>query len=980
MIKAKLTLIFFIITFSSFAQNTLIVSDEDYYFRDGLELFDKEKYGAAKNRFEQYIALDRHDDKTLQSMYYRGVCALKLETDDFQHVITEFVHTYPTHPKARKAAIYLGNYYFDQARYDVARDYYLQSPASDLETADDMEATFKLGYSYFALGDYPNAKSQFDKLNVSNNQYAMAASYYSGYLDYENGDYSEAITKLEKAKLDNRYNDEATILIAGIYYKQNRYAEVLQITQSMGNDLPPGLDLLTGECYYKMGDYQTASKYFDNFLADSTSPGDRGVNYRIGYADFQTNKPAEAIPFFSKAADGQDTLAQSAAYHLALCYINTDQKELAVTTLDQCRRLDYDPRIKELGALTYVKVNYDIGYYTEALEGGEYYLNTFPQGKYAQEVYEIASDAFLNTGDYEKAMGYLSRIQNKTRKIQQAYQEISFNKAVSDFNDEKFQDAANALNTSLQFAINPNLAGSANFWLGESYSAIAKYDSAIMYYPRVQPSAKEYHQAIYGMAYAFYNNKDYSAAERYFAQYVQTAPNAEPGKKTDAILRLADCYYIAKNYGEALKFYDAAQDNQSPEIEYIYFQKAFVYKALNRLNDAVASFDNILNNFPNSTYRDQALFQKAEIYFENGRRQEAFDYYGQLLTEFPEGQIIPYALAKQAVAAKMIGKMDVAAINHKKIIDAYIANKSLAETAIQSLQEINAGGYPIYDLQDYIAKFSAVYSGSEVVLQSKFETAQLPFNNEDYANAVLSLKDFIDNSPTTAYTYEAYYKIGFSYEMLNDKENAIQAYLNVEGVYKVRSLRNGADLQYDLQNYSAAVETYSELLQVAKKKKYIEDGTVGLMKSYYGLKDYDATLLYAQQIVEENYAREINTAELYKGKVMFSKKQYAEAIAQFQKTIGLAQDKNAAEAQYMIGATYRDQGQFETSTQELIKVRSNYENYADWVYEAFLLIAENYISLDNSFQAKATLNSIIEYSKDEEIKARAQKRLNEIEA
>ena len=59
-------------------------------------------------------------------------------------------------------------------------------------------------------------------------------------------------------------------------------------------------------------------------------------------------------------------------------------------------------------------------------------------------------------------------------------------------------------------------------------------------------------------------------------------------------------------------------------------------------------------------------------------------------------------------------------------------------------------------------------------------------------------------------------------------------------------------------------------------------------------------------------------------------------------------------------------------------MRSNFETYTKWIYEAFLLIAENYISLDNTFQAKATLNSIVDNTNDLSVKERATKRLEEI--
>ena len=59
----------------------------------------------------------------------------------------------------------------------------------------------------------------------------------------------------------------------------------------------------------------------------------------------------------------------------------------------------------------------------------------------------------------------------------------------------------------------------------------------------------------------------------------------------------------------------------------------------------------------------------------------------------------------------------------------------------------------------------------------------------------------------------------------------------------------------------------------------------------------------------------------------------------------------------------------------LIKAIYNYET---WLGRGFVLVAKNYIKLDNFFQAKATLESVIENVVDKDIKADAQSLLDEV--
>jgi predicted negative regulator of RcsB-dependent stress response len=117
-------------------------------------------------------------------------------------------------------------------------------------------------------------------------------------------------------------------------------------------------------------------------------------------------------------------------------------------------------------------------------------------------------------------------------------------------------------------------------------------------------------------------------------------------------------------------------------------------------------------------------------------------------------------------------------------------------------------------------------------------------------------------------------------------------------------------------------------------------------------------------------------ADLYLAKTMIEKEEMAAALLQLQKTTQAAQDIYGAEAQYTIGLLLRKQKKYEESTKALIEVRNKYVNYTTWLYEAFLLIADNYVDLNNKFQAKATLQSIIDNSADEKVKEKARQKLS----
>ena len=115
------------------------------------------------------------------------------------------------------------------------------------------------------------------------------------------------------------------------------------------------------------------------------------------------------------------------------------------------------------------------------------------------------------------------------------------------------------------------------------------------------------------------------------------------------------------------------------------------------------------------------------------------------------------------------------------------------------------------------------------------------------------------------------------------------------------------------------------------------------------------------------------------GKVSYEQGKYAKAEDELIKSMNSAKDVNAAEAQYLLCSILYKQKKYKSSLELLFQLVETFSNYSFWYNKAYLLIAENYISMNELYQAKATLASIIEKSEDLEIKQIAKDRLTQIE-
>ena len=83
-----------------------------------------------------------------------------------KRLITNFITEYPTHPASKSAYFDLGSYYFDKQEFKQAEKYLKQSVVANPVTNRDVEATYKLAYSYYFQKKYTQARPLFNKIKL----------------------------------------------------------------------------------------------------------------------------------------------------------------------------------------------------------------------------------------------------------------------------------------------------------------------------------------------------------------------------------------------------------------------------------------------------------------------------------------------------------------------------------------------------------------------------------------------------------------------------------------------------------------------------------------------------------------------------------------------------------------------------------------------------------------------------------------------
>jgi TolA-binding protein len=480
---------------------------------------------------------------------------------------------------------------------------------------------------------------------------------------------------------------------------------------------------------------------------------------------------------------------------------------------------------------------------------------------------------------------------------------------------------------------------------------------------RASAEAETIARARYGLGYAYFNLKDYEPALFNFKEFT-TKFRKSGGMQRDALVRLADCYYVSKSYQDAIKSYNEARKLGSPDDDYIVFQMGMVMGILRNYDDARRHFNILIANYPKSQYRDEGMFQAAQFEIEQGNYQAAVNGLTRLINEGSASPFLPSAYLRRATSYYNLKQYDKTVSDYETVIKKFNSHPA-AKEALLPLQEAlnltNRSGEFDAHLETY-KKANPESKDLEVV---EFEAAKGMYFNQQYQRAITGLSSFVTSYPNSARVPEARYYLAESHYRQRDLDKALQIYVDLSGdpsfTFYTRVINRVAEVEFRQGLYERAVVSFHRVEKIAGSKRDLYNAWSGLMESYYLLAKYDSVDTYANLIIERGNvnAGATNKATLYLGKSAMARGDFDSAKDEFLNTLNTARDEYGAEAKYLLGEIFYQTKDYNQCYETLLSLIADFAAYDEWVGKAFLLLADNYVAQNDIFNAKATLQSLI---------------------
>jgi len=932
-------------------------------------LYDKQLYPAAYDVFTEIIDEEQENlslfpsEEMINAKLYRALSATLSDQQIGIPLVVQFMDDYPAHPNRSVAHLELGKYYANNRQFNQALEQFEQVNTSALTENQLLDFNMNAGYTYFIRKRFRQAESFLQAAANIPSPTQDDAIYYLGLSQYFQEDYDKALRNLQRVENHPEYGSEIPFYFARILFEQKKYEEVLAYKDR--SDEPEFLQIV-GQSYFNLERYQEALPYLESYSKNAKNQSPEAL-YQLAYTQYQLGQYQKAIKNFEQLNIVNNELGQYALYALAESYLEVRDKEKALQAFSRASKMRFNTEIQEEASFATAKLSYELGRNNDATQLMQQFIESYPRSTYRREADEYLVDLFLTSTNYQDALNILERMDNRSAKMNEAYQKVAYLRAVERYQAGDYGESKILLDKVITNNQDARYTALANYWLGEMAYEYGRYPLALNYLKKfksspIQKPEQYISQANYSMGYAHYKQKQYQQAVSQFSSVSGNSPFS-----TDATLRLADSHFVLKNYAAAATAYRAVSRGSSSEQDYARFQTAILQGLQGNRTAKSTQLQQLYTTSPNSAYADDALFEHGRMALTQENYNQAESRFTQLLQKYPNSE-------KVKEAYNQLGLLNFNQANYNEALKYYdrvvrnYANSDEAASALQAIQEIyiqqgNPDGYFAY-----LKTVDGVSVSSGEQERITYVAAETQFKNGNCDAAITGFTNYLQTYARGFYAVNAHFYRGECLNQSGNQEAAVSDFESVIGFpsnkFTERSLIRVARYQFRAGNYDQAVTAFKRIESTTGSTNsiYTEEVNIGLMQAYNRLEQRNNAYQYAEKVLRQTQvdASISNEAEFLQAMKQFETGDGSSAYNALDRVAAKMRDQWGAEARYSMALILYRQMQYERSTDAAYRVADETPAEDDWVARAFILVARNYQGQDEIFQAKATVESVIE--------------------
>ena len=835
---------------------------------------------------------------------------------------------------------------------------------------------FYRGYAYLMLQEYQRAGIYFGQLANKDSRYAVRSAYYYAYCLYKQERYAEALPALEQLEKTPEYAKTVPFYLVQIHYALGNYEEVEQRSEKLLREQPDSenrseLHRMLGEISYRKQDYRLAADHLKQYEAAATEQKQELIRsdiYMLGMAEYRLGAYDEAVRYLKQVKQEKDTLSEAACMTLGNAYVQLKQPEQAKLSYQAAAGYQLTPAVTEEAAYNYTLCTYEASSALgESVRAFNEFLRSFPNSKYESRIYQLLSDALMRSKNYAAAISTLDSIDHPTPKMLETKQYLRYQLGADHFLQGKMQQSIEWMTEVLNHAKESDkysteayyIRAEANYRL-HAYQACEQDLKAFFARPDAKRS-DNYVIARYLQGYCAFSQNQYDQARTAFSEYIDGALATEP-TYADALNRIGDCYFNARQFQQAITYYTQVSNLQAAGADYALFQRGYALGLLHKYGEKISVLRTLVSKYPKSDYADDGVYEIARAQLQQEDERGAIITYEQLLGTYPHSSLARKASLERAMIYRNIGQNEQAITAYRQTIEKYPATEE-AYTALDALQALYVEAGKVDEFLAYtknLAKMNMNITTQEDSLL--YASAEMQYMQGAYQKASVSLSNYLTQycaggrycTSARYFLADSYYRLGKTSEALAQYKQLAEQSANP---YQEEAALRVAEISYDKQDWNGALEAFYRINALASTRENTNIARLGILRCSTRLNRHQATIDVAEQILNDSPQNEETRQEALfcRAKAYVALGQWNRAQSDLRSLAGEVRTAQGAEAKYLLAQSYYEQNQLDDAEAEVMSFTQMNTQQQYWLARALILLSDINLRRGENFQARQYL-------------------------
>ena len=893
-----------------------------------------------------------------------------------QRDLKEYLQAFPYTTFADEVKFMQGVLQVEKGHYKQGLKYLETVDTHALSRAHQTDYLFFRGYAYLMMQEFQRASIYFGQLSKGNSRYKVRGTYYYAYCMYKLERYDKALPALEALENEPEYAKTVPYYITQIHYAQGNY----DVAEMRANELleaypdsPNNAELhrILGEMSYRKQDYRATVDHLGLYVQAAKANKEEPVRndlFMLGMAQYRLAHYNEAVTALKQMKQEPDTLSEAACLTMGNAYVQMNMPEQAKLSYQASASYGITPAIKEEAAYNYTLCTYQsssaLG---ESVRAFNDFLRQFPDSKYEGKIYQLLSDALMQSKNYAAAIAMLDSIDKPTPKMRETKQYLRYQLGADNFLQGKIQQSAEWLTEVISHTSESSKYTTEAYYLrAEANYRLREYNACVedlnAFFARSDAKRSDnFAIARYLQGYAYFSLKQYDKAREAFSQYIDVALATEP-TYADALNRLGDCYFNARQFPQAITYYTQVSNLQAAGTDYALFQRGYALGLQHKYGEKINVLRELVKRYPKSDYADDGMYEIARAQLQQDDELGAIATYESLLATYPHSALARKASLERAMIYRNLGKNEQAIAAYRRTIEKYPATEE-AYTALDALQALYVEAGNVNEYLAYtktLAKMNMNVTTAEDSLL--YASAEMQYMQAAYQKASVSLSNYITQycaggrycTSARYYLADSYYRLGKMSEALAQYQ--VLAEMNANP-YQEEAATRVAEICYDKGDYTCALEGFYRMNALASNRENATVARLGILRCSQALGRHQAAIDIADQILSDTPVSDETKAEAQYGraKAYVALNQWSKAQTDLKALSKEVRTAQGAEAKYLLAQSYYELKDLDAAEAEVMSFTQMNTQQQYWLARALVLLSDINRERGELFQARQYL-------------------------